>query len=106
MRSALLLDLPRVMEQSIQLELTVNASTDALADLLPNDLDGEVHDFLIRSIDDVNVSEGRISYSGPLGAEIDRSRRDLSIRFPMTTYRFQPLSLWPSFVGTKESLIL
>ena len=67
-RGALLLDLPRATEQSIQLELTVDASTDALADLLPNDLDGDVHDFLIKSIDDVNVSEGRISYSGPLGA--------------------------------------
>jgi len=100
-RGALLLDLPRATEQSIQVELTVDASTDALADLLPNDLDGEVHDFLIQSIDDVNVSEGRISYSGPLGAEVDRSRRELSMHFPMTRYRFQPLSLWPSFVGTQ-----
>ncbi len=100
-RGAIILDLPRATEQSIQLELTVDASTDALADLLPNDLDGDVHDFLIQSIDDVHVSEGRISYSGPLGAGVDRSRRDLSMYFPMSTYRFQPLSLWPSFVGTE-----
>ncbi|MDC3058184.1 DUF3971 domain-containing protein [Litorivicinus sp.] len=100
-RGALLLDLPWATEQSIQLELTVDASTDALADLLPNDLDGDVHDFLIKTIDDVNVSEGRISYSGPLGAAVDRSRRDLSMYFPISTYSFQPLSLWPSFVGTE-----
>ena len=63
-------------EQSIQLELTVDASTDTLVDLLPNDLDGDVHDFLIKSIDE--VSEGRISYSGH-GCEVDRSRRDLNV---------------------------
>ncbi|MGB2318314.1 MAG: YhdP family protein, partial [Litorivicinaceae bacterium] len=100
-RGTLLLDLPRETEQLIQLELTVNASKDALADLLPRALDAEVSDFLTRAIEDVEVRQGRISYSGPLGTDVDRSRRELSMRFPMTSYRFKPLKAWPTFVGTQ-----
>lgn len=99
-RGALLLDLPRESEQRMQLELTVNASTAALAGLLPHDLDAEVGDFLTRAVEDIDVRQGRISYSGPLGAEVDRSRRELSMYFPMTAYRFKPLTTWPAFVGT------
>ena len=99
-RGALLLDLPRETEQQMQLELTVNASTGALAGLLPNVLDDEVRDFLTRAVEEVDVHQGRISYSGPLGAKVDRSRRELSMRFPMTAYRFKPLTTWPAFVGT------
>ncbi len=99
-RGALLLDLPKESEQRMQLELTVNASTGALAGLLPNDLDTEVSDFLMRAVEDVDVHQGRISYSGPLGAEVDRSRRELSMHFPMTAYRFKPLTTWPAFVGS------
>ena len=83
-RGTLLLDLPRETEQLIQLELTVNASKDALADLLPHALDAELSDFLTRAIEDVEVHQGRISYSGPLGTDVDRSRRELSMSFPMT----------------------
>ncbi len=100
----LLLDLPRETEQLMQLELTVNASTDALADLLPHALDSEVSDFLTRAIEEVEVRQGRISYSGPLGTDVDRSRRELSMRFPMTSYRFKPLKAWPAFVGTEGAV--
>ncbi len=99
-RGALLLDLPRETEQQMQLELTVNASTGALAGLLPHALDAEVSDFLTRAVEEVDVDQGRISYSGPLGAEVDRSRRELSMHIPMTAYRFKPLTTWPAFVGT------
>ena len=100
-RGALLLDLPRDAEQRMHLELTVNASTGALAGLLPHALDSEVSDFLTRAVEEVDVDQGRISYSGPLGAEVDRSRRELSMHFPMTAYRFKPLTTWPAFVGTE-----
>ena len=91
-------------EQLVQLELTVNASKDALADLLPHALDAELSDFLTRAIEDVEVHQGRISCSGPLGADVDRSRRELSMRLPMTSYRFKPLKAWPTFVGTEGAV--
>ena len=103
-RGALLLDLPKYTEQRMQLELTVNASTGALAGLLPHALDAEVSDFLTRAVEEVDVDQGRISYSGPLGAEVDRSRRELSMHFPMTAYRFKPLTTWPAFVGTEGAV--
>ena len=99
-QGALLLDLPRDHEQQMQLELTVQASTGALPGLLPLDLDDEVVDFLSRSVEQVVVDRGRISYSGPLGSEVDRTRRELSMRFPLTSYRFKPLTNWPAFRGT------
>lgn len=100
-QGALLLDLPRDDEQQMQLELTVQASTGALPGLLPLDLDDEVVDFLSRSVEQVVVDRGRISYSGPLGSEVDRTRRELSMRFPLTSYRFKPLTNWPAFRGTQ-----
>lgn len=98
-RGALLLDLPRDTEQSLQLELMVDASHQALPGLLPFDLDAEVQRFLTRAIEAVRVVNGRISYSGPMGKNIDRSRRELAMRFPMADYRFRPLTEWPAFVG-------
>ncbi|HAY55068.1 MAG TPA: hypothetical protein DCY28_04475, partial [Gammaproteobacteria bacterium] len=77
------------------------ASTGALPGLLPLDLDDEVVDFLSRSVEQVVVDRGRISYSGPLGSEVDRTRRELSMRFPLTSYRFKPLTNWPAFKGTQ-----
>jgi len=100
-QGSLFLDLPRESEQQVQLELTVDASTEALPGLLPLDLDPEVHDFLTRSVQRVQVKNGRISYSGPLGSNIDRTRRELSMNFPLAEYRFQPLTQWPAFIGTE-----
>ena len=85
----------------------MNASKDALADLLPHALDAELSDFLTRAIEDVDVHQGRISYSGPLGTDVDRSRRELSMRFPMTSYRFQAVKgSGPHLLAHKGSLIL
>lgn len=98
-RGDLLLDLPRETEQSLHLELIADASRPALEGLLPIDLDLEVRDFLVKGIEDVEVVGGRISYSGPLGDGIDRTRRELVLDFPMARYRLKPLSDWPAFVG-------
>lgn len=98
-RGALMLNLPRDAEQSLQLELMVDATRPALPGLLPLDLDTEVQSFLTRAIEEVRVVNGRISYSGPLGDDVDRSRRELVAAFPMARYRLRPLKQWPAFVG-------
>ncbi len=96
---SLLLNLTRGKEQQIQLELMVNATTEALIGLLPHTLDTELIEFLDKTIENVKVENGRISYSGLLGPDIERSQRDLSIRFPLNAYKFKPLTLWPAFEG-------
>ena len=103
-RGALMLDLPRDTEQSLQLELRVDATRPALPGLMPFDLDAEVQGFLTRAIEEVQVVDGRISYSGPMGENIDRSRRELAMRFPMANYRFRPLNVWPAFVGDQGTV--
>lgn len=100
-QGALLIDLPSDRQQRMQLELTVQASTGALPGLLPLDLDDEMVDFLGRSVEQVVVDRGRISYSGPLGSGVDRTRRDLSMHLPLTSYRFKPLTNWPAFKGAQ-----
>ena len=96
---ALLLDLSRDREQQIQVEMTVDASTGALPRLLPSVLDSEVAAFLNRSIEQVAVENGRISYSAPLGANVDQTRSALAMHFPLKSYRFKPLADWPTFIG-------
>ena len=98
-RGDLLLDLPKDREQSLHVELTADANRVALPALLPLDLDPEIREFLLRGIEQVDVRAGRISYSGPMGEFVDRSRRELSMRFPMANYRLTPLTQWPTFVG-------
>ena len=98
-RGSLMLDLPRDTEQSVHLEILADASRDALPGLLPIDLDPEISAFLLRGIEQVEVVDARISYSGPLGRQVDRSRRELSMRFPMARYRLKPLRQWPDFEG-------
>ena len=78
---ALLLDLPHDREQQIQLEMTVKASTRALRGLLPSVLNSEVTAFLNQTIEKVAVENGRISYSAPLGANVDQTRSELAMRF-------------------------
>jgi uncharacterized protein YhdP len=96
---ALLLDLPHDREQQMQLEMTVKASTRALRGLLPSVLNSEVTAFLNQTIEKVAVENGRISYSAPLGANVDETRGELAMRFPLESYRFKPLADWPAFVG-------
>ena len=96
---ALLLDLPHDREQQIQLEMTVKASTRALRGLLPSVLNSEVTAFLNQTIEKVAVENGRISYSAPLGANVDQTRSELAMRFPLKSYRFKPFADWPAFVG-------
>lgn len=96
---SLRLDLPREGEQSMHVELLADANERALPSLLPIDLETDISEFLLRGIESVAVRGGRISYSGPLGANIDRNRRELSMYFPMATYRLRPLEQWPAFSG-------
>ena len=98
---SLLLDLPRGKEQQLQLELKIDAKTKALIGLLPHKLDSQVVELLNRTVKDIRVESGRISYSGPLGEVIDSSRRDLSMRLPLVAYRFKPLTIWPAFEGDR-----
>lgn len=97
----LMLDLPRDREQSLHLELQASASRPALEGLLPIDLEDDVRSFLVKGIEAVEVEGGRISYSGPLGDGVDRTRRTLSLKFPMRSYVLKPLDDWPAFVGQK-----
>ena len=96
---ALLLDLPHDREQQIQLEMTVKASTRALRGLLPSVLNSELTAFLNQTIEKVAVENGRISYSAPLGANVDQTRSELAMRLPLKSYRFKPFADWPTFVG-------
>jgi len=96
---ALLLDLSRDREQKIQLEMTVKAGTEALRGFLPSVLDSEVASFLNRTIEKVFVENGRISYSAPLGTNLDQTRSELAMRLPLKSYRFKPLADWPAFIG-------
>ena len=96
---ALLLDLSSDREQQIQLEMTVKAGTESLAGFLPSVLDIEVAAFLNRTIEKVSVENGRISYSAPLGANLDQTRGELAMRLPLDSYRFKPLADWPAFIG-------
>ncbi len=95
----IMLDLSRETEQSLHLELIADAARPALNGLLPIDLDPEVRDFLVTGIEDVAVVGGRISYSGPLGDGVDRTRRELVLDLPMESFQLKPLSDWPGFVG-------
>ena len=96
---ALLLDLPKDREQHIQLEMAVKASTGALRGLLPSVLNSEVTAFLNQTIEKVAVENGRISYSAPLGANVDQTRSELAMRLPLKSYKFKPFSDWPAFIG-------
>ena len=96
---SLLLNLPRGKEQQVQLELMVDATTDALLGLLPHTLDTELIKFLDKTVENVKIESGRISYSGPLGPDVKRSRRDLSMRLPLNAYKFKPLTPWPAIEG-------
>ncbi len=78
---SLRLDLPREGEQSMHVELLADANAQALPSLLPIDLETDISAFLLRGIESVAVRGGRISYSGPLGDNIDRNRRELSMHF-------------------------
>ena len=96
---SLLLELPRDKERQLHLELKVDAKTEALISLLPRTLNSKVVEFVNRTVQDVEVEGGRISFSGPLGSLIDSKRSDLSMRLPLAAYRFKPLTDWPAFEG-------
>ncbi len=96
---ALLLNLPKDREQHIQLEMAVKASTGALRGLLPSVLNSEVTAFLNQTIEKVAVENGRISYSAPLGTNVDQTRSELAMRLPLKSYKFKPFLDWPAFIG-------
>ena len=100
----LMLDLPRDSERLLHIELLANADHAALPGLMPSNLDSELSEFLIRTISQVDISEGRLSYSGPLGGNVDRTRRELSFTFPLVNYQFRPLLNWPAIKG-KEGVV-
>ena len=98
---SLLLELPRNKERQLHLELIVNAKTEALISLLPRALNSEVLEFVNRTVQDVKVESGRISFSGPLDSLIDGKRSDLSMRLPIVAYRLKPFTDWPAFEGDR-----
>ena len=67
--------------------------------LLPSVLNSEVTAFLNQTIEKVAVENGRISYSAPLGTNMDQTRSELAMRLPLKSYKFKPFSDWPAFIG-------